>query len=231
MGEAGKRTGEGAFLSLLAPLWSPNQSSFDDRTEFDKLGSSGNFANSPPPPVPEAPPAATIAAAKLDGAVVDPVKLADRVGRAMADRGEGEVGTADRGDFDPPEGLLGPKEVCRNLGTSFPKSFEDLRDFVEDAVTAATPAAKGGDDDNTAAPLLLLLMVSSLVVSEEWEWDDGVMLLRRSGLDVGGEEVAVNERSSADFWGGCGGEDVMERSEKAVSIASGMAGVLVLVLL
>ena len=194
IGEADS-TGEGVFLSLSeAPLLSPSQSSFDDRTEVDKSGSSGNCGNAPPlllPDPEEAPAATTVVPLDPD------VKLADRAGRAMADRGDGETGTADRGDEpEPPEGLLGPNEVCKNLGTNLPNSLEDRRpDFAvgdDAAMIAATPAAGagvGGDEDNTAP----LLMASSLV-SEE---DEGVILLRRSGLEEGGD---VNARSSADFW-------------------------------
>lgn len=205
IGEADS-TGEGVLLSLLeAPLSSPSQLSFDDRTEVDKSGSSGNFGNAPPlllPPIPtdpEAAPAATTAVATLDVTVDPDVKLADRAGRAMADRGDGETGTAERGDEpDPPEGLLGPNEVCKNLGTNLPNSFEDRRpDFVvgDDAaaVRAATPAAGagfGGDEDSTAP-----LLIASSLVSEE---NEGVILLRRSGLEAGGD-VPVKARSSADF--------------------------------
>lgn len=221
IGEADS-TGEGVLLPLPeAPPLSPSQSSFDDRTEACKSGSSGNCGNALSlllqiiPTDPEAAPVATTAVA-----VGPDVKLADRAGRAMADRGEGETGTADRGDEPlPPEGLLGPNEVCKNLGTSLPNSLEDRRpDFAaadDAAVIAATPAAGagvGGDDDSTAP----LLMASSWV-SEE---DEGVILLRRSGLEVGGD-VPVNARSCADFWGG-GGGDVRVRSARAVvSIASG----------
>lgn len=135
---------------------------------------------------------------------VPDVKLAERVGRAMAERGEGDTGTADRGDEDPPPGwLLGPNEVCRNFGTSFPNSLEERRDdFVDDEVmTAATAGDVGGDEGEASR------MGSSFedVIDDD---DDGVTLLRRRGLDVGGEEEE-KARSWADFGGGGGGgEDV-----------------------
>lgn len=50
-----------------------------------------------------------------------PAKLADRPGRVVS--GEDEAGSADRGE---PVALEGEKDVCRNFGTSFPNSLEDL---------------------------------------------------------------------------------------------------------
>jgi len=58
-----------------------------------------------------------------------PAKLADLFGRAIADKGDGEAGYADWGDEAPPA-EAGLKEVCRNLGTSFPKSLDVLREAL-----------------------------------------------------------------------------------------------------
>jgi hypothetical protein len=113
LGEAAR----GSKASTLDPTAS--QSSSVSNTESGSAGKRGNsrmlscnVGNGLPLPF-----ALTI------GLDEPPAKLADRPERVDAAEREGDAATVERGEEPPP--LEGPREVCKNFGTSLPNNLEE----------------------------------------------------------------------------------------------------------